>query len=179
MADRREALRIMGAVSLTCAFPFSADELYGQHAHTSGLVQVQPLAPKYFDANSLKALGRIADLIIPGTDTPSASAAGVPAYIDSVVSRNEPYKRLFRDGLTWLKEQKFLDLSESKQLELLTPLCAVADQGKARSMPERFFAVVKSLTADGYYTSQAGLIQELGYKGNTVLAAFPECVHEH
>lgn len=179
MADRRGALKIMGAVGLTCAFPFSADELYGQHAHTSGLVQIQPLKPKYFDAESLKLLASVADLIIPGTDTPSASAAEVPAYIDNVVARNESYKKLFHEGLVWLKEKKFLELSESKQLELLKPLCEAADQGKARSMQVRFFGVVKALTADGYYTSQVGLMQELGYKGNTVLPAFPECVHEH
>ena len=39
---------------------------------------------------------------------------------------------------------------------------------------------MKSMTADGYYTSQIGLVQELGYKGNTVLPSFPACTHpEH
>ena len=31
------------------------------------------------------------------------------------------------------------------------------------------------MTADGYYTSRAGLIEELGYTGNTMLAEFPVC----
>jgi hypothetical protein len=40
--------------------------------------------------------------------------------------------------------------------------------------------MIKSMTADAYYTSQIGLVQELGYKGNTVLASFPGCDHpEH
>ena len=30
-------------------------------------------------------------------------------------------------------------------------------------------------TADGYYTSRAGLLEELGYTGNTALASFPAC----
>ena len=34
---------------------------------------------------------------------------------------------------------------------------------------------IKNLTADGYYTSRAGLLEELGYSGNTVLGAFPAC----
>ncbi len=33
MQSRREALKIIGAVGVTCAFPFSANELYGQHVH--------------------------------------------------------------------------------------------------------------------------------------------------
>jgi hypothetical protein len=43
----------------------------------------------------------------------------------------------------------------------------------------QFFGLIKRLTADGYYTSKIGLIDELGYKGNTALASFPDCVHEH
>lgn len=48
------------------------------------------------------------------------------------------------------------------------------------ALPVRFFRLVKNLTADGYYTSRAGLIDELGYRGNTALARFPSCtVPEH
>jgi hypothetical protein len=47
-------------------------------------------------------------------------------------------------------------------------------------VPVRFFRLVKNLTADGYYTSRAGLLEELGYSGNTALARFPACaVPEH
>ena len=44
------------------------------------------------------------------------------------------------------------------------------------ALPVRLFRLVKNLTADGYYTSRAGLLQELGYTGNTALARFPTCV---
>ncbi len=33
MTNRREALKIIGAVGATCVFPFAANELYGQHVH--------------------------------------------------------------------------------------------------------------------------------------------------
>jgi gluconate 2-dehydrogenase gamma chain len=178
-SDRREALRILGAISVSCAFPFSAEELYGQHVHSSGLAQVELPKPSWFSGDDLKLLSMMTDLIIPATDTPSASAAGVPAYMDLVVSRNEGHQKLFAEGLAWLKEQSFVDLAEEAQYRLLEPLCLAADSGKASSMPERFFAAVKSLTADGYYTSKAGLITELGYKGNAVLPEFPTCTHEH
>jgi hypothetical protein len=47
-------------------------------------------------------------------------------------------------------------------------------------LPVKFFRLIKNLTADGYYTSRAGLVEELGYTGNTVLAKFPGCpVLEH
>ena len=40
--------------------------------------------------------------------------------------------------------------------------------------------VIKNLTADGYYTSRIGLLEELGYPGNAVLSRFEPCaVPEH
>lgn len=190
MADehesRREALKIIGAISVTCAFPFSADELYGQHTH---LVQVRPAAqtgPKFFQPDEFRLISRIADLIIPRTDTPGASEAGVPLYIDMVVASNEKQQQVYRQGIAWLERasrqkynRAFLELTEEQQYSLLEPLCDSVDRGEAKSEGERFFASIKNMTADGYYTSKVGLIDELGYRGNTVLPQFPECTHEH
>ena len=120
---------------------------------------------------------RLADLIIPPTDSPGAVQAGVPQYIDGVVSRNPEQRKLFREGIVWIDAHadeahggKFLDLAEDEQIALLTHM-------QDNRMP--FFAALKSLTADGYYTSYAGLVEELGYKGNQVLTGFEGCVHEH
>ena len=63
---------------------------------------------------------------------------------------------------------------------MLTPLSAAADRRRGQPTREQFFHMMKSMTADGYYTSQIGLVQELGYKGNTALPSFPACTHpEH
>jgi hypothetical protein len=159
MAERRETLKIIGAIGATCAFPFSADELYGQHAHPAPAPAPLP-KPTYFNAAELRQIARIADLIIPRTDTPGASDAGVPAYIDYVCSRNAELGRTIRSGLRdGLTESELLEMEKSGS---------------------PWFTAMKNLTADGYYTSKAGLIDELGYNGNTVLAEFPACeIPEH
>ena len=36
MTNRRETLKIIGAIGATCAFPYASDELYGQHVHVAG-----------------------------------------------------------------------------------------------------------------------------------------------
>jgi len=160
MADRRESLKIIGAIGATCAFPFSADELYGQHeGHLAGKPAALP-APSFFSAAEMAKIQKIADLIIPATDTPGALAAGVPAYIDFVCSRNAPLAKTIRQGLASLDR---IDEAALRQLD------------RAKSP---FFHAVKSVTADGYYTSKIGLIDELGYRGNAVLAEFPSC-EEH
>jgi gluconate 2-dehydrogenase gamma chain len=186
MADRREALKIIGAIGSTCAFPFASDELYGQHVHEAGKPAVMP-APKYFRAADLATVSRIADLIIPATDTPGAVGAGVPAYIDLLVSESEAHQKVFQAGLAWIDAQSknahqkpFVQLSEEQQIALLMPLSEAVDAGNVGSPAEKFFRAMKSMTADGYYTSKTGLVDELGYKGNTVMAAFPACeIPEH
>lgn len=183
MADRREALRIIGAIGATCAFPFSSGELYGQHAHPPEGKQADAGKPQFFQPAEFAVISRVADLIIPATDTPGAVAAGVPAYIDMVVRTNEQHQAIFRAGLAYLSSQSdgdFIALSEARQIALLTPLSNAVDQGDLKGPGEKFFRAMKSMTADGYYTSKAGMSVELGYHGGTVLSEYPTCdVPEH
>jgi Gluconate 2-dehydrogenase subunit 3 len=198
MKSRREALKIIGAVGVTCAFPFSANELYGQHVHPaeeSAPLQKPnaPHAARFFSPAELVLISRLSDLIIPPTETPGAAAAGVPQYIDLVVSEDPKLQVIFHEGLPHLDKltesrfatSAFLQLSEGQQVEILTALSEAAQQ---KGVPMEgvaegdfaFFNAIKSLTADGYYTSRIGLIEELGYNGNTYLAAFPESrIPEH
>lgn len=185
MASRRESLKIIGAIGTTCAFPFSADELYGQHVHRPDKIPLDasgPYTPKFFSPAEFETLSQLAETIIPATVTPGAIGAGVPRYIDQVVSANPEHRKRLREGLKWLDTEskrhfhnEFAKLGEAQRIELLTPLSAAVDAGKKLNGPERFFALVKNLTADGYYTSQDGLVRELGYAGNTALEKFPSC----
>lgn len=225
---RRRALKILGTVTATCAFPFASDELYGQHVveHAQTPVGGGPYRPSFFTAAEYALLSRLADVLIPETDTPGALRAGVPEYIDRVVSLNEGHQPLARAGLAWLASEsqrrysrEYAALDDSQHVDLLQPLSdavdkdiqeqqaaryrtlpggrvyyfavtdavqparpAVAvgnDPGDAR-MPSRFFRLIKNLTADGYYTSRVGLLDELGYTGNTYRPSFPQCsVSEH
>ncbi len=225
---RRHALKMLGTIGLTCAFPFAADELYGQHVHVT-LAQspsAGPYTPAFFTPAEYTLISRLTDVIIPPTSTPGAGGAGVPEYIDRVVSLNAEHQPLVRAGLAWLERQaktrfsrEFLALDEAEHVAILQPLSDELDRrqrdvqrGRFRTeaqgavvyyvavndktspapstsaarpsleadLPVRFFRLVKNLTADGYYTSRAGLIDELGYAGNTALAQFPVCsVPEH
>ena len=89
---RRETLKILGAIGATCAFPFPADELYGQHVHVKDAKpagpRTDPFKPSFFGMVEYELVSRLSDLIIPATDTPGALGAGVPEYVDRVVSLN-------------------------------------------------------------------------------------------
>ena len=187
--DRRGLLKILGAIGATCAYPSPGDELYGQTAEHQHAVAAAAgpasSVPRYLGERDFRTISRIADLIIPRTSTPGAVDAGVPEYIDRVVGSNGEHQSLVADGLRWLDAQlggqagTFLELSEARQLAILEPLCRAADEKKLSARNVKFFALIKNLTTDGYFTSRVGLIEELGYRGNSALTEFPECTHEH
>ena len=71
-----------------------------------------------------------------------------------------------------------MSLPEERQVQILQPLSDQADRRPrpaGENLPVQFFRTLKNLAADGYYTSHAGLVQELGYQGNAVLTQFPAC----
>lgn len=199
--NRREALKILGAIGGTCAFPFSANELYGQQAPVTQPQHVHPHAgpperppsvrgavrPGYFSEADFETISRLADLIIPQTDTPGAIEAGVPAYIDSVVGASAELQSICKAGLQALDDRSqqqgrraFAGLSVEQQVALVTPWSEAVDAHRTEGAGERFFQLIKNLTADGYYTSYTGLVEELKYTGNTALDHFPQStIREH
>lgn len=183
--DRRSWLKIIGSVGATCAYPFASEDLYGQandqqHHHTPPEQQAQP---RFFNSADFQTISRIAELIIPETETPGAIRAGVPSYIDLIIARNTDQQLVVADGLRWLDSEAnrtaqkvFVELSEERQLSILQPLCDAADSGQTNvGRNVQFFTLMKNLTADGYYTSKIGLMDELQYKGNTVLSSYRAC----
>jgi Gluconate 2-dehydrogenase subunit 3 len=175
--------------SITYAFPFSANERYGQHVHRPMDAEPQDakpgasIEPRFFTLTQLLVVSLLTDLIMPPTDT-SAAATGVPQYIDLVVNEDPKRQTTFREGLQSLDKisqarfggTTFLQLSEAQQVEILASLNEAAEQKKPENIAEGdagFFHAIKGLTADGYCISRIGLLQELGYNGDYVHMPFP------
>jgi hypothetical protein len=145
---RREALKILGAIGATCAFPFAGDELYGQYVPAGAQPprpRGTPYAPAFFGAAEYALVSRIADLIIPATDTPGAIAAGVPEYVDRVVSLNPEHQGLMRAGLDWIEDRsrelfagRFVDATEAQQIEILQPLSDDVDRQQRARLTARY-----------------------------------------
>jgi len=65
-----------------------------------------------------------------------------------------------------------MELTDSDQVSLLEGLFAEAETGSAMGRGAQFLQSLKTLTVSAYYTSEDGLLKELGYKGNTMRMEF-------
>ena len=142
----------------------------------AGATALKGQSATFLSASEAATLAALVDTIIPRTDTPGASDAGVPAFIDRRLAANSQLAGLFREGMKSIDAEAksryrgpYAAVTAAQRIEILT--------GR---QDEPFFKALKGLTVDAYYTSETGLTQELGWHGNTFLPEFPGCTHpEH
>ena len=116
------------------------------------------------------------EMIIPAdSHSPGAHAAKTNLFADLMVaSSDDSVKKQWQDGLRLIHEEA----ARSSLAEALRK--AAVNEGNPQTDLETFFALLKQMTVDGYYTSETAIHQDMEYLGNTYLAAFPGCTHpEH
>jgi Gluconate 2-dehydrogenase subunit 3 len=131
---------------------------------------------QFFSAADNELLDRVMEMIIPAdSHSPGAHAAQVSLFADLMVATGDDSTRArWRNGLRLMQE-------EAQKSSLAQALSvASANEGHPASELEGFFAELKRMTINGYYTSEIGIHQDLQYVGNTYLPEFPGCNHvEH
>jgi hypothetical protein len=157
--NRREVLRILGgaaAVPALAPFPPEARLAIGRALHDRAAGRpLRTLNPRQH-----ALLSRIADIIIPETDTPGAAAVGVDAFIDQLLT--DWYEPADRDRLLagledidWRSRQvhgvAFGELAASDQALLLESLDG---RRGAPGSAEHAVRTLKDLTVYGYFTSE-------------------------
>src|SRR5437588_5879868 len=140
--------------------------------------------PKYFSASQYAVLTFLCDAIIPKDEkSGGAVEAGAPEFIDLLTSENPEYQLKLGGGLMWLDsacidryDKAYLDCTPEQQKQMLHLIAYYknADNDPSLSQGVEFFAVLREMTADGFFTSEIG-IKYLGYVGNKFLLAFNGC----
>ena len=193
--SRRQAIRTLAAGATGAATaPFWVDSLSAlsrQQAHdhaAQSAIAAKDWSPRVLSATQNETVIVLSDLIIPETDTPGAKAVRVNRFIDTVLQdANASDRTQFLRGLAWIDQRcrtlfgkDFVAASQEQQTALLTRLSADGNPNKEDAIGRDFFQAIKSMTINGYYTSEIGLRQELGDDGQLFLPQFTGCTHpEH
>ena len=165
--------------------PLEAAELAHQMVHKEK--QAAPAGkytPKFFTAKQYEAISWLCDSIIPKDDkSGGALDAGAPEFIDLLTSENEDYQLALGGGLMWLETRcidqygrVFMECAPEQRKELLDLIAFRKNAGKDAGLSQgvAFFAFLRKMTCDGYYTSKVG-IADLQYIGNVTRSAWLGC----
>jgi gluconate 2-dehydrogenase gamma chain len=187
--SRRDILKTlaMGAVggSVLQVIPAEAAEFAHQMVRKEKATSpAGKYVPKYFSAHQYETVSALCDAIIPKDEkSGGAVEAGAPEFIDLLTSENPEYQLKLGGGLAWLDnfctdkyEKVFLECTPEQRKEVLDLIAfrKNAKQDAALSQGVAFFAFLRNMTCDAFYTSKIG-IEDLQYIGNTSLREFPGC----
>ena len=185
--SRRDILKSLtltaAAGSVLRVLPLEAAE-YAHRMVEAEKAEQQAYTPKFFPAHQYKTLQTLCQTIIPSeANGKGAIEAGAPEFIDLITSENQQYQLALGGGLMWLDNRcvdlygkVYLDCAPGQQKEMLDLIAYRKNATNDPSLGQgiEFFAFLRKLTADGFFTSEVG-IAYLGYVGNTYLTEFPGC----
>lgn len=188
--NRRDLLRMLGvgvaATTLSCT-PEVADKAHrsAQAARDSAAASGGKVATKFFTAHEHDTVTLLADMIIPKDGrSGSASDAGVPEFMDYILTEYPDGQTAIRGGLAWLDaecEKRFgKDFVSSGDAQRKQVLDDIAWPKKARpemSQGVAFFNRFRDFTASGFFSSKLGT-EDLHYIGNTPQPAWNGCPPE-
>ncbi|MEM9324135.1 MAG: gluconate 2-dehydrogenase subunit 3 family protein [Bacteroidota bacterium] len=134
----------------------------------------QLFSTTFFTSHEMETLATLCDLILPpGDGFVSATAAGVPEFMEFIVKDIPTHQIPIRGGVMWIDSYsnnrfglEFKKLEVEQQRLVCDDIAYPDITEPSLQAGIAFFSLVRDLTLTGFYTSKPG-IEELGYKGNT------------
>ena len=166
----RSALRrrdvLLGAIALVGG----SSSLIGCGRENAAVPELHRGGARFFAEDQMRLLGRVADIIIPETDTPGALGAGVDTFFDTLMA--EWASAATRSRYVGLLQSidasaatrfgaGFVDCEPPEQERLIAEI----DADSFRDKPEfGDFREFRNLIVAGYYTSEVGASVELRFE---------------
>lgn len=139
--------------------------MFGHEARAAAASRSRALST--LDPHQNATVVSLADVIIPETDTPGATAAAVNEFVDLILTEwfDDPQTTAFLDGLAELDRRcnglhgaDFIALSPEVMIAEVARLDGEIEEARSagESVGGRFFHQMKRLTIAGFFTSEIG-----------------------
>jgi hypothetical protein len=186
--NRRQLLQLLGSAPLAAAFTWTAAEAAEaqQKAQTARAAAPKGrYTPKSFSAHEYATVVVLVDLIIPKDDrSGSATDAGVPEFMDFMMTDQPNRQTAMRGGLAWLDlecqdrfDKLFLDCADAERAAVLDDIAWPRNAKPELGAGVAFFNSFRDLTASGFWSSKMG-VEDLKYMGNTMVPEWKGCPEE-
>ena len=182
MMNRRDAIQ---RVALLLGGTFSAPTLLAMEKWETNLSKKVPAYDLTFTDSQKLIIAEVAELIIPKTNTPGATDAGVPEFIVMMLRDcyKSPEHTSFLEGIKNLEKKDFMSLNTSEKTGILRQVesdsveemkvyqvrqTKMGDNEDREQMNEQakglpFWRLMKELTMLGYFTSEQGIKSSFDY----------------
>ena len=192
MFPTRRDLLILAARA--AAIPGAAEFLLawqatGEHQHALGSqAPPQPpfllnYKPKFFSPDDFAALQSFTEILIPTDETPGAREAHCAHYIDFLLQASDTMpavQKQWRDTTATLRQLGFHTAGNNGREELVRQMSAPERDSNKVHPGYNAYLLIKEQNTFAFYTSRAGMIETLDYRGNSYNVTFPACDHpEH
>jgi gluconate 2-dehydrogenase gamma chain len=162
---RRAAWMLGGAVSAPAALAILQGCSAKEGAPAAGIP-----ALKFLKADQYAVIAEIAEIMLPKTDTAGAKDVGVPGFIDVALDAvyDADSQQRFNAGFAEFEEaakargKAFLEQEPAARATFVKTTLEAALAG-ARN-PKPFILMTRELVLLGYFTSQAGIEQNMTYE---------------
>lgn len=193
MPSRRELIQLAArAAALPGGAEFFAEWLRAADEHTHSMHSSAPpesallrdYKPRFFDRADFEALQAFTEILIPTDDTPGAREAHCAHFIDFVVysaAEGAPdMQTQWRSAMAALREAGFHAADAKGRAALVEAISLPERDRSAKHAGFGAYRLIKQQNTFAFYTSRAGMIEALDYRGNSYNEIFPACTHpEH
>ncbi len=178
------ALALPGAADFFSAWLQAAPQTHAAMTAPPEPPLLRDYRPKFFDAADFAALQAFTEILIPTDDTPGAREARCAHFIDFVLQASVAHApdtvRQWRAAMQSLRSAGFHDADAAGRTALVAAMAAPERDGAATHQAFAAYRLIKQQNTFAFYTSRAGMIECLDYRGNSYNATFPACTHpEH
>jgi hypothetical protein len=184
--SRRDAVQLLAALPFAAIMRWPSAEQERVRSFVDGALKSAAeglaYAPKFFTAAEFRTARMLGDMIIPRDErSGNASDAGVPEFMDFMMTDRPGNQKWMRDGLAWLDAQSntrfskpFADATEPQRVQILNDIAWPARTPASMTDGVSFFNRFRDLTSSGFWSSRIG-VKDLQYKGNLFVANWDGC----
>jgi gluconate 2-dehydrogenase gamma chain len=173
--SRRDALKAIAAAPAAAGLTLSnADVALAQEqatrARQAARTTKAAFTPKFFTRHEWQTVRLLVDIIIPRDErSGSATDAGVPEFMDFMMTDRPQWQFAMRGGLRWLDiecrrrfDLAFTGCSPEQRMQVIDDIAWPATAKPELSHGVAFFTEFRDMTATGFWTSKVG-IEDLQY----------------
>lgn len=181
LALMASAMAAPGALDFFGAWLQAAPQSHATHWQPPEPPLLRDYQPAFFDAGDFAALQAYTEILIPTDDTPGAREARCAHFIDFFLHASEgpapDVVARWRAAMRALRDAGFHAADRDGRVALVDAMSRPERERGVTHPAYQAYRLIKQQNTFAFYTSRAGMIEALDYRGNSFNAAFPACDH--